>query len=186
GTEPPESQYPRIAEKELVNPKDIRFPFSGGLVRNDTINISADMDFGPRVKFNRGAIDLLVPVVMAGHNVLVPNIDEIGNEIGGIRHPLVEAATNTYLGFNIRQGEFGRGELCDDLGSAIPLASTPAERDDSDHRPALNELYESSTVYLQAVEKATKLLSERGLLLEADARIIKNEAANIALELWGN
>ncbi len=186
GTEPPESQYPRIAEKELVDPKDIRFPFSGGMVRNDTVNISGDMDFGPRVKFNRGAIDLLVPVVMAGHNVLVPNIDEVGNEVGGIRHPLVEAATNTYLGFNIRQGEFGRGELCDDLGSAIPLASTPAERDDSDHRPALNELYESSTVYLQAVEKATKLLSERGLLLEADARIIKNEAANIALELWGN
>ena len=76
---------------------------------------------------NSGVIDLLIPVIRATHKVLVPQVDAIGNDIAGIRHPLVEAPVSTLLGWNTRTKEFGGPDLCDLLGSTIPLPKTRAE-----------------------------------------------------------
>ncbi|NIO42943.1 MAG: hypothetical protein GTO41_23975, partial [Burkholderiales bacterium] len=105
--QPPETRVPRIAEQTLVDPQALLLPGIPGFEYKGLHNGSGDRDFGPRVRFNRGVIDLLLPEVIAEHKVLVPQVDSVGNEIAGIRHPFVEAPTATLLGWNTRTLEFG-------------------------------------------------------------------------------
>ena len=65
----------------------------------------------------------------------MPQVDNIGNEIAGIRHPFVAAPTATLLGWNTRTREFGGPDLCDLLGSMIPLPKTKAEANASNAPP---------------------------------------------------
>lgn len=182
GTEPPEMRVPRIGDQTLVEPDRLLLPNIPGLKYSALHNGSGDRDFGPRVRFNRGVVDLLVPNVIARHKVAVPQVDEIGNEIAGIRHPFVEAPTATLLGWNTRTPEFGGPDLCDLLGSNIPLPRTKAAADaNNDPRPSLEELYGDHAGYVAKVtEAAYKLLEERLLLQEDVDRIIAEaEASNV-------
>ncbi|MGH8677640.1 MAG: alpha/beta hydrolase domain-containing protein, partial [Burkholderiales bacterium] len=174
---PPEMRVPKIAIKTLVDPKDLNLPKIPGLTYLGLVNGSGDRDFGPRVQFNSGVIDKLVPEPMAPHRILVPQVDEIGNDSAGIRHPFVEAPIATLLGWNTRTPEFGGPDLCDLLGSMIPLAKTRAEaKAAGDPRPSLRELYGSHAGYVARVAAAARKLQEDRLLLEEDVQQIIAEA----------
>jgi hypothetical protein len=167
GTAPPDMRVPRISDRTLVDPDALLLPNIPGLTYKGIHNGSGDRDFGPNVKMNRGVIELLLPNVIATHKVLVPQVDEIGNDIAGIRHPYVEAPTATLLGWNTRTREFGGPDLCDLLGSMIPLPKTKAEADISnDPRPSLEELYGDHAGYVAKVSEAAKKLLEARLLLQ--------------------
>ncbi len=167
--EPPAMRVPRIADQTLVEPDALLLPAIPGLEYKGLHNGSGDRDFGPRVRFNRGVIDLLLPEVIARHKVTVPQVDNIGNEIAGIRHPFVEAPTATLLGWNTRTPEFGGPDLCDLLGSTISLPKTKAEAEASnDPRPSLEELYGNHAGYVAKVAEAAKKLQEDKLLLPED------------------
>jgi len=175
--EPPEMRVPRIGEQTLVEPDGLLLPAIPGLEYTGLHNGSGDRDFGPRVRFNRGVVDLLLPEVIARHKVTVPQVDHIGNEIAGIRHPFVEAPTATLLGWNTRTREFGGPDLCDLLGSMIPLPQTKAEADASnDPRPSLEELYGDHAGYVAKVTEAAKKLQADNLLLPEDVEQIIAEA----------
>jgi len=170
-------RVPRIGDQTLVDPQALLLPGIPGLEYNQRHNGSGDRDFGPRVRFNRGVVDLLLPEVLAAHKVLVPQVDETGNEIAGIRHPLVEAPTATLLGWNTRTREFGGPDLCDMLGSMIPLPRTEAEAGaNGDPRPSLEELYGDHAGYVTKVTDAANKLQKEGLLLPEDVERIVAEA----------
>ncbi len=180
GTEPPASRVPRIDDGTLV-PTDqasVGFPEIPGVTYNGRFNGSGERDFGPRVSGNRGVIDNLSPVVLSEHRVLVPAVDEIGNDIAGIRVPFVEAPVATLTGWNLRRPEFTDGDLCDLSGSFIPLHETLAERlAASDPRPSLEELYRNHGGYVKAVKRAAKALRAERLMLKEDVARIVREAA---------
>jgi hypothetical protein len=175
--EPPAMRVPRIADQTLVEPDALLLPAIPGLEYKGLHNGSGDRDFGPRVRFNRGVVDLLLPEVIARHKVTVPQVDNIGNEIAGIRHPFVAAPTATLLGWNTRTREFGGPDLCDLLGSMIPLPKTKAEANASnDPRPSLEELYGDHAGYVARVAEAARKLEEDRLMLPEDVKRIIAEA----------
>lgn len=174
---PPEMRVPKIADQTLVDPEALLLPGIPGLEYHALYNGSGDRDFGPRVRFNRGVVDLPLPEILATHKVLVPQVDSVGNEIAGIRHPFVEAPTATLLGWNTRTMEFGGPDLCDMLGSMIPLPKTRAEADaNDDPRPSLEQLYGNHAGYVAKVTEAAKKLQDERLLLPEDVNRIISEA----------
>lgn len=174
---PPETRVPRIADGTLVDPAELKLPRIPGLTYLGLHNGSGDRDFGPRVRNNSGVVDLLIPQPLARHRVLVPQVDALGNDIAGIRHPFVEVPVATLLGWNTRTKEFGGPDLCDLLGSSIPLAKTRAEAAVAgDPRPSLEELYGTHENYVAKVAEAARKLQAQRLLLEEDVAAIISEA----------
>ena len=87
------------------------------------------------------------------------------------------AGSATLLGWNTRTREFGGPDLCDLLGSMIPLPKTKAEADAAnDPRPSLEELYGDHAGYVAKVAEAAKKLQEERLLLPEDVERIIAEA----------
>ncbi len=170
---PVDSIYPKIYDETLVEAKSMFLP---SLVKQNfrgALNGSGDMEFGPRVKFNRGLVDLLIPEVIANHKVLVPAVDQFGHDIAGIRHPHIEVPMGTHLGWNIRTTEFGGGDLCDENGSFIPLSiDDSAAGAANDSRPSLLATYSDYQTYVEKINEATAALVSQKLLLPKDAAIL--------------
>ncbi len=178
GTEPPDSRVPRIdngtlvrADQESTGFPDIPAgPTWDRVTYNGLINASGEQDFGLGVQGKRGVIDAahLIPGVLSVHEVLVPKVDVIGNDVAGIRHPLVEAPIATLTGWNLRTPAFSDGDLCDLNGMMIPLPKTEADRlNTGDPRPSLESLYGDHNGYVLAVAHAAiNLWAERLMLLE--------------------
>lgn len=174
---PPESRVPRVGDKTLVPAAELKLPKIPGLTYEGLYNGSGDRDFGPRVIGNAGVIDLLIPRTLATHKVLVPQVDALGNDIAGIRHPFVEAPVATLLGWNTRTAEFAGPDLCDLLGSTIPLSKTRAQAQSSnDPRPSLEELYQTHEGYVRKVTEAARNLQSQRLMLPEDVELIIREA----------
>ncbi len=170
GIEPPTSRVPRIDDGTLIDPDQYckQFPNIPGVTCNGLYNGSGERYFGPRVMENRGVVDNLIPDVLSVHQVLVPRVDAIGNDIAGIRHPFVQAPVATLTGWNLRTPEFTDGDLCDLSGMMVCLQRTQADRlAVGDPRPSLEELYGDHASYVSAVaEAALDLWAQRLMLLE--------------------
>ncbi|MBC8006439.1 MAG: hypothetical protein H7X76_00145 [Prolixibacteraceae bacterium] len=174
---PPETRVPRISDRTLVAPAELNLPKIPGLTFEGLHNGSGDRDFGPRVSGNSGVIDLLIPQTKAAHKILVPQVDVVGNDMAGIRHPFVEVPVATLLGWNTRTKEFGGPDLCDLLGSTIPLPKSRADAQaKGDPRPSLEELYGSHEAYVAKVAGAAKKLQAERLMLPEDVDMVVREA----------
>jgi hypothetical protein len=105
GLEPPESRAPSLRDGTLTTPDQAstRFPSIPGVTYNGAFNASGANDFGPRVVQNSGVIDLRFPRSLSTHRVLVPRVDVVGNDLGGIRHPFIEVPTATITGWSLRR-----------------------------------------------------------------------------------
>ncbi|OYW17556.1 MAG: hypothetical protein B7Z52_06600 [Burkholderiales bacterium 12-64-5] len=146
-------------------------------------NGSGERDFGPGVAFNKGIVTKLYPDVLYPHRVLVPQVDAVGNDIAGIRHPFVSTPVATLTGWNTRTPEFGGDDLCDLLGSTIPLPKTRADAAAvGDPRPSLEELYGDRDGYVAKVTAAAKALEAERLLLPEDVEMLVREAGQA--EAW--
>lgn len=179
---PPHNRVPTIFDGTLVPPEALAFPKIPGVTFLGLYNRSGERDFGPRVKGNRGVIDNLIPTVLSEHRNLVPQVDAFGNDLAGIRHPLVEAPIATLTGWNTRRPEFTAGDLCDLTGMTVPLKTTAAERLASgDPRPSLQELYGTHEGYVNAIREAANKLERQGLMLREDVEktISEAEASNV-------
>ncbi len=81
--------------------------------------------------------------------------DADGNEISGIRSPLVEAPLGSYVGWNVTASGFQAGRYCGNTGGYIPFAATRAERlAKGDPRLSLEERYPSHDAYVAKVKEA--------------------------------
>ena len=177
GTPPPDSRVPGIVDGTLVAPENLQFPSIPGVSFAALYNGSGERDFGPRVSNNAGVIDKLFPDILSTHHLLVPQIDTVGNDVAGIRHPLVEVPVATLLGWNTRRPDFGGNDLCDLLGSTIALPPTrKAAEAASDPRPALETLYRDHEDYVHKIEQAARALQRVRLILPEDVELTIREA----------
>jgi hypothetical protein len=92
-----------------------------------------------------------------------------GNDIAGVRAAELRAPLATLTGWNPRHAENGApGDIMLMMGSTLPFARTPAERERTgDPRPSIAERYASKADYLNRVREAVQeLIASRHVLAE--------------------
>jgi hypothetical protein len=106
---------------------------------------------------------------LSGWAVLVPLTNGDGNEVAGLRAPMVRAPLGTYAGWNVRVRGQGQGALAGLSGSYVPFPETPdVAQAAGDPRASLTERYGSADGYLAAIEAASRALIGEGFMLEED------------------
>jgi hypothetical protein len=168
GTPPPPSAHPRLDVGTLTPVAALKFPQLEGVEVPRVAYEAYRMDYGPR--WSDGIIDKEPPGVGPPFPSLVPQVDEYGNERGGVPTVEILAPLATYAPWNLRT-EFSdaREELTDFLGTYIPMPRTEAERRATgDPRPSIEILYGNEAAYLEAAREAAAQLAAEGWLLEED------------------
>ena len=164
---PPPSRYATLEAGTLVSHEDLSFPEVPGVDVLDEVSILRALDFGPELA-SRGVITQEPPVLGPAYPFLVPQVDEGGNEIGGLRSPDIAVPLGTYTGWL-------PGNPVSGAGLYSPFARTRAEREaDGDPRPSIEERYADRAQYLGSVEEAAQALAGEGYLRAEDlAEIVK-------------
>jgi hypothetical protein len=120
------------------------------------------------------------PTVKQVLPLLVPKVDADGNEVSGVKSPLLMAPLGTYTGWNVISSGPFHGQMCQfgsPLGGFIPFATTKAERLASgDPRLSLEERYQSHDGYVQALGAAARSVVKSGYLRQADADAMIKQA----------
>jgi len=181
GTPPPASRIPRRADGTLVTYAEWaeRFPKIPGVALSQGPAGLPLLDFG----VDNGVLTKEPPEVVDrdGYTVLVPAVDDDGNDLAGVRAPMVQAPLGTYTGWNLRGSGHGLGANHEFTGSYIPFADSAEERRFSgDPRPAVLERYASAAAYAAAIEAAAHALVAEGLMLEEDVEPARELARD-----WG-
>ena len=180
GTEPPPSKYPTLSAGQLITPEayDRAFPAILGQPR-PAYSPLYQYEFGEgfHVPDMSGAISVTPPRIVRTIPQLFPRIDADGNELDGIRSPLLQAPLGSYVGWNVFKTGYQAGRYCNNTGGYIPFAATRAEREASgDPRPSLEERYPSHAAYVARVKAAADELVAQRYMLAADAARIVSEA----------
>jgi hypothetical protein len=183
---PPQSRYPSIDGGTLV--PNLRaamgFPDIPGYPSPENIVYPLlDYDVGPDFNYlAESGIPTQFATVRQVLPQLVPRTDADGNEIAGVKSPLLYAPLGTYTGWNvITSGPF-RGQDCiftSPVGGYIPFATTLADRlVTGDPRASLQERYHDHAGYVKVVIRAANRLVQQRLLLPADAVTMIDQAQN--------
>ncbi len=178
GVEPPPSAYPTLADGTLVPYREVQYPFIPGLIISRVIHNAYRADYGDR--WDEGIVDKQPPDLNGRYPSLVSNVDELGNEVAGIRPVEIRVPVATYLPWNLREGfAGGTDEMTDFVGTLIPLAATENVRMiQADPRPSLESLYGSRNAYLERVQAAANEMVAERLLLEEDVpRVVARATA---------
>ena len=168
---PPENQLPKSFDGTLVDFKDwkTQFPVIPRLVTPQEPNKLSLYDFGPET--DRGILEVLPPrrVDNSGYVIKVPSVDDDGNELAGVRVPMLNAPLATYTGWNIRSKNFGEGAMHEFSGSTINFPETNAiRRMTNDPRKSIKERYKDKAEYIKKVRDAASALIKQGFMLEED------------------
>ena len=138
-------------------------------------------DFGPG--FENGLLTREPPDVAdaSGYAVLVPAVDADGNDIAGVRAPMVEAPLGTCTGWNLRARGFGHGAMHEFTGGYLPFPDTDAEAAmTGDPRASVLARYGDAEGYVRAAEAAARRLVDQRLMLEEDIERVVARARD-----WG-
>jgi hypothetical protein len=164
---PPESAYPRIADGTLSPPDGASWPAIPGYEIPREPQTPHRLDFGP--DWERGIVAYEPPRVGKPFVVLVPAVDEDGNDRAGIRLPEIEVPLATHTGWSYRDPSIGAPDrLSSEIGSYLRYPRTREERERSlDPRRSLEERYPGEMAYLGAItDSALRLVAKRYLLVE--------------------
>jgi hypothetical protein len=137
------------------------------------INPVLDYDWGPQFNPSDGSgiPTNFPPPIKQVIKMLVPRVDEDGNELGGVPVVLLDAPLGSYFGWNVTQAGFHKDQNCDYVGGMVPFATTRAERLAStprDPRRSLEERYHDHAGYVKAVTRAANRAMAQGFLLQED------------------
>ena len=111
--------------------------------------------------------------------MLVPSVDADGNDVAGVRVPMVEAPLATYTGWNLRGRGQGEGAMHEFTGSTIPLPETESTRAATgDPRPSIEQRYGDAEAYVAAIVEAAERLVADGLMLGEDIARVEQRARN--------
>ena len=115
--------------------------------------------------------------------MLVPQVDDDGNERAGIRLPEIAVPLATYTGWNFRNPSVGgTKELVPLMGTSVAFRKTKIEREAArDPRRSVEERYTSRDAYLTQVREAAERLVKGGYLLADDTRQLMDRAE----QEWG-
>ena len=182
GTAPPASRVPLRADGTLVDAETwrSRFPDIPGVAKPTEPARLPLMDFGP--DFEQGILREPPQMVSRdGYPVMVPAVDADGNDIPGVRAPMVQAPLGTYTGWNLRARGLGHGAMHEFTGSYIPFPDTDGEQAvTGDPRASVTSRYGDAAGYIAAIVKAARRLVADGLMLEEDLPRVEAAARN-----WG-
>ncbi len=172
GAPPPPSIVPRRADGTLVSPEEAlaAFPKVPGFSTPASPSRLPLYDYGPG--FDQGLVTEHPPQPVPGkeYTVQMPQVDEDGNDLGGLRSPEVMVPVGTHTGWNLRRAGFAEGDLASLAGSFVPFARTRAEREtNGDPRRSITERYASHEDYVRQMADAVRQLQTAGFLLEEDA-----------------
>lgn len=179
--EPPESLYPKTSDgtaqtREIVAGKLAQIP-ELTCAEESLLPRLYPLELGPHAHLGIGSF----PATPTGeaYPCVVSDVDDNGNETGGIRMPDVSVPVATHTGFNVRHPESGgAGQILEYVGLSLPFAKDAAQREASqDPRPSIAERYGSREDYLQQVQAAAEELVERRYLLEEDISLCVTLAA---------
>ncbi len=163
GVEPPASKYPKLSDGTLTTVANLKWPALPGVESPKQIP-------EPR----RAAVDSPA----GSWPFLVPQVDEDGNELAGIRLPDQAVPIGTLTGWNFRSSEIGNATaIVPLLGSLIPFAKTSAERA-SDPRKALDERYRGKSDYVGRVTEVGLGLVKDGYVLREDLPFLLERASS--------
>jgi hypothetical protein len=171
GVAPPPSLYPKLQDGTLVPASSMKFPAIPGVASPNAL--SAGVRVANRWLPGGGGAGATMPL-------LVPAVDDDGNERSGIRLPDVAVPLATYTGWNFRKREIGAtDQLVPLLGSSIPFPATRAARDRAkDPRRSIEERYRSQDEYLEQVQKVLDDLVLKGYLIYDDGPRILQRATD--------
>ena len=168
GLAPPPSRHPRLQDGTLVHAADVAFPSLPAVA--SPRSLSAGGRAANRLIPKDGAPGTPLPL-------LVPQVDQDGNEKAGILLPDVAVPLATFTGWNFRNQTIGGPQqLFPLLGAYIPFPSTKAEREQAhDPRPSIAERYPTRDRYLTLVQKAgAALVNDRYLLVDDLPGLVKH------------
>ena len=178
GKQPPPSSYPHIADGTLVPFADYKFPAIPGVRKPHEANQAYRIDFGPG--WQKGILSLEPPKVGAAFPLLVPQVDEDGNEKDGVRLPEVTVPLATIASWNLRDPSIGApSQRVSFEASYIAFPRTAEERKQSgDPRRSIAERYQGEDDYVARYTRALDSLigqrwilpEDRGALLERAKR----------------
>lgn len=180
GTPPPDSRIPRRADATLLPFEAWRrqFPTIPGVALPHSPNTLPLLDFGARL--DEGLVQEPAKVsANAFYATLVPAVDADGNDVAGVRAPMVEAPLATYTGWNLRARGFGHGAMHEFSGSTIPFPDSAEERAATgDPRRAVAERFAGTEAYAAAIRVAAEQLVADRLMLTEDVERSVATAAN--------
>ena len=179
GTQPTPSQIPRVGDRTLVpsSRESTGFPTIPGVRYNGLYNRQLFIDYGSEIEWGRITRHPPSPIGMDAYIILVPKVDDDGNDIAGIRLPTIRVPLATHTGWNLQSEALSENELCGLLGSYIPFARTKEERvKTGDPRPSIGERYNDHQDYLLKIIVECRSMVEEKLLLPEDAERIITEA----------
>ena len=139
GVEPPASQYPKVSDGQLVPLVSVQFPKVPGVAFPTRMHSALRVDYGPEF-LSKGIISVEPPKVGKPFSMLVPQVDPTdGNEIAGIRLPVVRVPLGTHTGWNLRHPEIGAPDelfsmvgsvhsICHDSGRSARRPATRVRR----------------------------------------------------------
>jgi Alpha/beta hydrolase domain len=161
GVAPPTSRYPRLQDGTLVRATDVAFP--GVPTVTSPRSIAAGTRGANHLAARDGAPGTPLPL-------LVPQVDQDGNERAGIRLPDVAVPLATFTGWNFRKPEIGApNQLVPLMGSYIAFPATKTDRERAhDPRLSIEERYPSRERYLGLVRDTGAALVKDGYLLPDD------------------
>ena len=182
GTPPPDSRIPKRSDGTLVTAEEWhrQFPNIPGVNKPRGPNGLPAYDFGHDVA--QGYISKQPPDVGNGdYTILIPAVDTDGNDIAGVRAPMVQAPLGTYTGWNLRARGQGEGYMHEFTGSYLPLPETDAvRRATGDPRRSIQDRYGDSDGYVKTVTAAARRLADERLMLEEDVDRVTKAATD-----WG-
>jgi len=147
-----------------------------------------DYDWGPFFDESEasGVPTNAPPAIKHVIKMLVPRVDEDGNEMGGVPTVQNDAPLGTYLGWNITAGQgdvgfdgrpFHAGQVCNYIGGMVPFFKTKVQRlAAGDPRKSLEERYGTHDGYVAAVTQAANNAFNKGYLLAADRDALIQQA----------
>jgi hypothetical protein len=180
----PPSVYPRIGDGTLVPLTKTAYAYPAIPGRPSPVQRPLlDYYLGAGFKYQDASGALTAPAAIERSlPQLVVKIDADGNEVAGIKSPLLSAPLGTYTGWNVTAAGPLKGQSCALQGGFIPFAKTKTERmAHGDPRPSLEERYRSHDEYVTTVSAAAATLVRDGYLLrqDADAMIKQAEASTV-------
>jgi hypothetical protein len=177
GKEPPASHYPTLKRSELVARASVQFPRIPALAFPDFMPQVWKMDFGPEFA-SKGIVANEPPKLGEALPVLVPQVDQDGNDLGGIRTLEVAVPLGTFTGWNIQLPPLpGLHYLAGLVGSFELFPRSRDEREKSgDARTSIADRYTSRQDYLDRVQHASEGLVRQRLLLAGDVPAIVRQA----------
>ena len=170
GTPPPPDHVPRRTDGTLVSAADARdkFPALADVEFPQAPNRLHATDYGTEIESGRFAIEPPVEDASREYAVLIPQVDNDGNDVAGVRTPHLQVPLGTHTGWNYRSAGSTRARYSI-VGSFMPFAATRAAREQAkDPRASIEERYRSRADYVARIAVAAHALSGERLLLPED------------------